>query len=110
MSDVPVEEAFARAVKRAHGNGRFLPWQFLVETHEQVAMNHLGWRRMTELDSWQLLSNDVPFGAPKILMAQGGGGILTIMEEELYAAFLEKAAGYHGPGVNRPATFKQASP
>lgn len=102
MTDVPVDEAFARAVARAHRTGRSLSWNMIVGKHEQVARAHLGWRKDKAFDSWELYSNDVPNGADKILIAQGGGGDFQVLEQAAYDAVVSKAGGYHGPNVERP--------
>ena len=88
LADVPTETAIDRMIERGKRQGRFVPVKIVREIHRGVAARHKEWRSQAFLDHWEVWDND---GSQPVLLAEGGGGNITVHEKDLYEKFMAKA-------------------
>jgi predicted ABC-type ATPase len=84
----PTEAAVARADMRGKSKGRYVPNDVLREAHRGYSAAFPAYT--AAVDSFVLYDNTAQ-GADPLLMAQGLGGSVEILEPESYTAFEEKA-------------------
>jgi predicted ABC-type ATPase len=91
--DAPVDTAIQRAVDRAPSTARAVPEEALRIGHVQACGRLHEWISEPFIDRFEVWSTNVPEGAPPLLVAEGGGGTVEVIDEAEYARILNKGAG-----------------
>ena len=85
---VPTQVAIDRAMARGERTGRVVPESVIREIHASVSQ--VFDKTASKFDEVKLWDNT---GKSPVLLAQGGGGKLDIVNQAGYQAFLDKAGG-----------------